>query len=168
MAKKELIATAQSLGLEIKGLNVAQLEKAIADNKSADATETASTDAVDTGDASSDTADTNDTETTTKSLEKLAEEAQVNADTKKVEYEKAQALADEAKSKLANVAEHDAKEKELSTGFSFGGKTYGLSDLTPKTLKVLDTVYSQEELLQNKDAMEFLIVGNSCFVKRLK
>lgn len=48
------------------------------------------------------------------------------------------------------------------------GKIYGLSNLTPKTLKVLDTVYTQEELLQNKEAMEFLIVGRSCFVNRLK
>jgi uncharacterized protein YpuA (DUF1002 family) len=48
------------------------------------------------------------------------------------------------------------------------GKIYGLSERTPKTLRVLDTTYTQEELLQNAEAMEFLIVGRSCFVKRLK
>ncbi|PQB08015.1 hypothetical protein BST83_13275 [Polaribacter filamentus] len=106
MAKKdELIVTAESLGIATEGLNVAQLEEAIADS---------------------------------------------------------------AKSKLVDEAVVEAKTKELATAFTHEGKTYGLSDLTPKTLKVLDDVYTQEELLQNKDAMEFLIVGNSCFIKRLK
>lgn len=68
---------------------------------------------------------------------------------------------DDAPAIIEDVAEVDGYKTE-------DGKIYGLSDLTPKTLKVLDTVYTQEELLQNKEAMEFLIVGRSCFVKRLK
>ena len=48
------------------------------------------------------------------------------------------------------------------------GRIFGLSKRTPKTLKVLNNVYTQEELLQNKEAMEFLIYGDSSFVEQLK
>ena len=65
------------------------------------------------------------------------------------------------------VKEKEAEEA-LKNAFEFDGKFYGLSKRCPETLKVLDTVYTQEELVKNKEAMEFLIVGNSCFINRLK
>jgi hypothetical protein len=159
MAKKdELIVTAESLGIATEGLTVAKLEDAIADKK-AEVLETGPP----TASKGDDSANTN-----TKTLRQEAEEAQANADAAKVVFEEAQAIADAAKFKLVDEATVAAKTKELATAFAYGGKTYGLSDLTPKTLRVLEDVYTQEELLQNKDAMEFLIVGNSCFIKRLK
>jgi hypothetical protein len=141
MAKKEeLIVTAESLGINTEGLTVAQLEEAIAAKNAEGA----------------------------KTLQEQVDEAQADADAKKVVFEEAQAIADALKSDLGIEAVTEAKTKELADAFELDGKFYGLSALTPKTLKVLDDVYTQKELLQNKEAMEFLIIGNSCFIKRLK
>lgn len=185
MAKKEeLIATAESLGLPTKGLTVAELEKAIADKQAAGVVdeqvdtkpvEKEISDKQDEG-INDEQVDTNtnailfDTETVKETIEKAIE---LGIKTKGVSFEEVVSAivikeGEIEAIKEQKVAEEKAAEKALKDAFKYNGKFYGLSDRCPKTLKVLDVVYKQKELLKNKDAMEFLIVGNSVFIKRLK
>jgi hypothetical protein len=137
MAKENLIATAESLGINPLGLTVVQLEKAIAEKEAADVVKA--------------------------TLDKALE---FGIETKEVDFEVVAEAVSKKEAELKAIA--DAKAKELEGKFELDGKIYGLSERTPKTLRVLDTTYTQEELLQNAEAMQFLIVGRSCFVKRLK
>lgn len=74
-----------------------------------------------------------------------------------------------AKKETKSVAS-DKKEatESLKEYKSKDGKCFCLSDRTPKTLNVNGSIYTKEELLKNKEAMEFLIVGGSGFVKQIK
>lgn len=86
------------------------------------------------------------------------------------EQEKAKALAEAAaEAELAKTLASKAGEEEIPNSYTTeNGRVYVLSPRTPKTLAVLEDVYTQEELLKNKEAMEFLILGDSGFVKRIK
>ena len=82
---------------------------------------------------------------------------------------KEEAIEEAKEQQIAKEKEaEEALKNSLKNAFEFDGKFYGLSKRCPKTLRVLDTVYTQEELVKNKEAMQFLIVGNSCFINRLK
>ena len=80
------------------------------------------------------------------------------------EEQKAAQLAAEAKAK----AEAEAKAKEEATEniavFEYGDKQYKFSDRCPKKLQIDGQVYTQDEILNDEDLIEFLVVGNSPFV----
>lgn len=112
-------------------------------------------------------------------LEKAIAEKEAVADTTEKETkETAEATATENASldtavetneETASTPAPETPENSIPNSFTLeDGRVFGLSKRTPKTLKVLDGVYTQEELLQNKDAMEFLIFGGSSFVTQLK
>jgi hypothetical protein len=74
-----------------------------------------------------------------------------------------------AKKETKTATDKVAVSKKESTHFvTKEGKKYAFTKDTPATLRVLDQTFTQEELLENKDAMEWLIYGKSCFIKPLK
>ena len=62
----------------------------------------------------------------------------------------------------------EAKAKEEATEniavFEYGDKQYKFSDRCPKKLQIDGQVYTQDEILNDEDLIEFLVVGNSPFV----
>lgn len=65
----------------------------------------------------------------------------------------------------------DTQETEKATEqvvFEFNKNKYTFSELCPKKLQVNNEVFTQEELLKQEDALQFLIVGNSPFIKRVR
>lgn len=51
--------------------------------------------------------------------------------------------------------------------FNYEGNLYTLTDDAPKTLAFNDHVYTQKELLNDKEAMISLIVGENAFIKQI-
>jgi len=102
---------------------------------------------------------------------------ETNVITLKVELEaaiEAKKLAEEALEKLtaalgsteANEIEVEVEE-ELPVHTLTDGRKFSFTKKAPKHLKVLGVVHSQAELVKNKEAMEFLIYGNSFFVEQI-
>lgn len=56
---------------------------------------------------------------------------------------------------------------EAKTYFDYNGRRYGFTDRAPKKLSFDGQLLTQEELLNDEDAMTSLIVGESAFVKRI-
>ena len=82
---------------------------------------------------------------------------------------KANAEAAEAASvDLANETtdEQPAPKKAKVATFEVDGKNYSFSDRCPAKVQVNGTVYTQKELLNDKDAIKFLTVGNHPFIKK--
>ncbi len=139
MNKEDYINKAKALGIDTEGLNVDQLKEAI------------------------------------KVKEDEAEREKLLAVASYFEIENAEALSNEEletiikeKTTPSEVEKPEIvekkKERKLPT-FTYKDKEYTFSKSVPDTLKVLGTVYSLSELVENKEALEFLIVGNSCFVE---
>ncbi len=73
--------------------------------------------------------------------------------------------SDEEKAKTIEVEVEEVDERPIYT-ISEKGK-FRFKKTAPKNLKVLGVAYSQAELIKNKEAMEFLIYGNSFFVEQV-
>ncbi len=72
--------------------------------------------------------------------------------------------------KIADKAEQVLEEKKPEVEkvpllFSYNGKRYTFSRKCPEKINVDGTVYSQEELIKNKELMVSLIDGGNAFVK---
>jgi hypothetical protein len=66
-----------------------------------------------------------------------------------------------------NVAAADTEPSEPKTSFDYNGRTYGFAANTPAALFHDDRLYTQEELLNDPEAMTALIVGENGFIKQL-
>lgn len=89
----------------------------------------------------------------------------------KTELEKLQeafdlALESPATTKNLEVVKEEVVEEKRPVYTLKDKRKFKFKKTAPKHLKVLDVVYSQEELMKNKEAMEFLIYGNSFFVEQ--
>ena len=135
--KEELQAKAKSLGIDPKDLTIAQLEAEIAI-----------------------------VEAKARTIATLEKAIEFGIDTENTAFEEVEKLVEAKETELAE--KEAAKAKEQSKGYKTeDGKVYGFKPNTPKTLRVEDVTYTLEELVKNKEAMEFLIYGGSCFIKRL-
>ncbi|MFA5296594.1 MAG: hypothetical protein WC389_00120 [Lutibacter sp.] len=86
-------------------------------------------------------------------------------------------LAEEALEKLMSASvptetnEIDVEAEEIEEARPehtlTDGRKFSFTKKAPKHLKVLGVVHSQAELVKNKEAMEFLIYGNSFFVEQI-
>ena len=148
MSKKEkLIEKLKSFGIDTEGLTIEQLEAAI---KKATAEKVAEltvavTDANTEFKALGDDASAEDKATAQEKID-LAE----------------QALAEFTGVPLVNKMDVVFGEIEINGSF------YGFKKTAPARFNFLGTNRTQEEWLQDKDAMELLVLGNSSFVKPLK
>ena len=72
-------------------------------------------------------------------------------------------------SKEAEAIEIKEAEEVKSTRtlpiFEYKDEKFTFSQRTPDSLRVNGTVYKLAELVKNKEAVKFLVVGNSCFVE---
>ena len=64
-------------------------------------------------------------------------------------------------------AEAQAKAEKTLKPFNHNGNKYGFNKYTPAKLSIDGKLYTQEELLNNKDIMTSLVVGGSAFIKRI-
>lgn len=66
----------------------------------------------------------------------------------------------------ALVSDHP-EHIEARSDFEYNGRRYGFTDRAPKKLSFDGQLYTQQELLNDEDAMTSLIVGESAFIKRI-
>ncbi|NRT11519.1 hypothetical protein [Flavobacterium sp. 14A] len=147
MTKDQLIDKAKTFGIDTEGLTVEQLKAAIKKVKAEKIAEL--TVAV--------------TEAKT-AFENLPEDA---SDEDKIAVQGNINLAEQALADFTGVPT-ETKEEENEAEFDFNGSTYGFKKTAPARFNFLGVNRSQEEWIQDKDAMELLISGNSSFVKLLK
>ncbi len=99
---------------------------------------------------------------------------ETNVITLKVELEAVKEALETLKSAPATTEVNDLEveievevEEELPVHTLTDGRKFSFIKTAPKHLKVLDVIHSQAELVKNKEAMEFLIYGNSFFVEQI-
>lgn len=71
----------------------------------------------------------------------------------------------EAQAKAEDKAQ--AKAEKTLKPFSHNGNKYGFNKHTPAKLSIDGKLFTQDELLNNKELMTSLIVGGSAFIKRI-
>lgn len=88
---------------------------------------------------------------------------------KKLAEDELETLKSASVSTETNEIEVEAEEieEELPVHTLTDGRKFSFKKEAPKHLKVLGVVHSQAELVKNKEAMEFLIYGNSFFVEQI-
>lgn len=148
MSKKDkLIEKAKSFGIDTEGLTIEQLEAAI---KKATAEKVAEL-----------TVAVTDAKTEFEALGDDASEEDKTSAQEKIDLAE-QALADFTGVPLV-------KSSDLTPGtIELNGSVYAFKKTAPARFNFLGTNRTQEEWLQDKDAMELLILGNSSFVKPIK
>jgi len=65
------------------------------------------------------------------------------------------------------VLKNAEESAEHKTSFDYNGRTYGFKENTPATLFHDDRLYTQDELLNDAEAMTTLIVGENGFIKQI-
>lgn len=147
MNKAQLIVKAQSLGLATEGLTVDQLKVAI---KNAEAEKFAEL-----------TVAVSEANEEFENLPEDATEEVVAAAQQKI------VLAQEALAEYTGVPNAKAPEETLGV-IELDGRSYSFKKTTPERFNFLGKNRSQAEWLEDKDAMELLIGGNSSYIKLLK
>lgn len=147
MNKAQLIVKAESLGIVTEGLTVDQLKAAI---KNAEAEKLAEL-----------TVAVSEANQEFEELPEDATEEVVAAAQQKIE------LAEEALAEYTGVP--TVKTPEETPGvIELNGRSYSFKKTAPARFNFLGKNRSQAEWLEDKDAMELLIGGNSSYVKLLK
>lgn len=84
-----------------------------------------------------------------------------------VSPEEKAALEAQAKAEDKAQAKAQAKAEKTLKPFSHNGNKYGFNKHTPAKLSIDGKLFTQDELLNNKELMTSLIVGGSAFIKRI-
>lgn len=148
MSKKEkLIEKSKSFGIDTEGLTIDQLEVAI---KKASAEKVAEL-----------TVAVTDAKTVFEALPEDASDEDKAAAEEKI-YSAEKALADFTGVPLVE------KTDSVPGVIEINGRLYGFKKTAPARFNFAGTNRTQEEWLQDKDAMELLVLGNSSFVKPVK
>ena len=179
MDKKQLQSIAQALGIKTDGLTVDQLEGAITNTVAAKKNELEATASEaktalealpedadeDARNAAKDAFDKAIKALEGFDAEKFVKEAIAKAEPeKKVQSNKPDAKAGKSK----DAKQPKLKDAEAKPSFDYDGEKYVFGKDAPKRFNFFGKNKTQEEWLQDKEAMEALISGRSQYVKRLK
>jgi len=167
MSKAVLIKKAEPLGIETKGLTVAELETAIAAETALQPKQPGTDGAAGDGDAGTG-ADGDD----------QGSDPEGDAEAGNPDSEPGTGAAGDSQTSnpdgdADNGAPGDSQgggtaPDELKTSFEYRGVEYVFKKTAPERFNFLKQNRTQQEWLQDEDAMELLVTGNSHFVKPLK